>query len=112
MQWDLSHGRTKGWGERSVTLVRALETRTNPVTESEAEFLAHLMSLLLRCGSEHRGGTEPVLPGEGCPGEGYPVGLLDLEPALTPDFTEIQRSEPTERIQRCVKKLNLFFFPL
>lgn len=79
------------------------------MTESEAEFLAHLMILLPRCGNEHRGETEPVLPGEGCPGEGYPVCLLDLEPALTPDFTEIQRSEPTEGIQRFVKKLNLFF---
>lgn len=80
--WENERGR----GERSVTLVRALETRTNPATESEAEFLAHLMILLPRCGREHRWGTEPVLPRKGCPGEGYPACPLDLEPALTPDF--------------------------
>lgn len=101
-------GERKGRGEGSVTLVRALETRTNPVTAREAEFIAQLMILLPRCGSEHRGGTEPVLPGKGCPGEGYPVCPLDLEPALTPDFTEIQCSEPTERIQRCVTNLKYF----
>lgn len=50
----------RGGGERSVTLVRALETRTNPATESEAEFLAHLMILLPLCGREHRWETNPA----------------------------------------------------
>lgn len=100
MQRDLSHGRTKG-GKRSVTLVRALETRTNPAAASEAKFLAHLMILLPGCGRGHRGGTEPVL----LPREGCPVCPLDLASASPQTFTETQRWEPVERIWRCVKKL-------
>lgn len=105
---DLSRGRTK-WGKRSVTLVRALETRTNPAAASEAKFLAHLMIFLPLMRARASRGTEPVLPQEGYPGKATLSVRWTSHLPSPQTFTETQRAEPVERIWRCVKKL-LFLF--